>query len=293
MRYGYYAGCYVLARMLQYDLSARNIMKKLNVKIIDMSDAPCCGPAIIKSVDYRLASALSAQILAMTEKRGLGTIVTLCPECFSSFIKVNIGFEEDTEFKKEVNDILSSTAGLNYGGGVEVKHLLQVVYDDIGLKKLNEDYIVKKFRGLKAAVHPGCHFVRPSTSCYPDDPANPRMLDELVESLGIESLYWPLKLWCCGAPTLALDRDLSFELAGKKLISAKASGADCMVTLCPYCQAQFDKYQPMIEKKLDEKFGLPVVLFTQLLGLSMGLSPEEVGLNMNRASSNTILNFIE
>ncbi len=293
MRYGYYVGCYVLARMPQYDLSARNILRKLDVEIIDMSDAPCCGPATIKSVDYRMASALSAQVLAMTEKRGLDTIVTLCPECFSSFIKVNIGFEEDVEFKKEINNLLSSMASLNYEGSVKVKHLLQVIHDDISLKKLSKEHIAKKFSGLKAAVHPGCHFTRPSTSYYPVDPEDPRMLDELVEELGIESVYWPLKLWCCGAPILAFDRDLSCKLGGKKLKSAKTSGADCMVTLCPYCQMQFDYYQSIVEKKLDERFALPVVLFTQLLGLCMGLSPEEVGLNMNRVSADTILDFIE
>lgn len=292
MRYGYFPGCYVLTRMMQYDLSARNVMKKLGIKIVDLSDTPCCGPSIIKSVNYNMASALSAQILAMAEKKGLNTVVTLCPECFSSFIKLNDSFKEDIEFKKEVNNLLFSTAGFNYEGGVKVKHLLQIIYGGIGFKKLNKN-IIKKFNGLKVAVQPGCHFIRSSTSYHPDDPENPRMLDELVENLGIESVYWPLKLWCCGAPTLSFDRDLSFNLAGKKLGSAKMSGADCIVTACPYCQMQFDRSQPLVEKKLDEKFGLPAVLFTQLLGLSIGLSSKEVGLNMNRVSPNTILNFIE
>jgi len=292
MKYGYYPGCYVQTRMLQYDLSARNILKKLGVEIVEMSDAPCCGPSVIKSVDYNMASALSAQILAMTEKRGLDAIVTLCPECFSSFIKINTGFKEDAKFKDEVNHMLASTTSLKYDGGVEAKHLLQVLYDDIGPKELSK-HIVKKFNGLKAAVHPGCHFTRASTSYYPDDPENPKMLDELVENLGIESVYWPLKLWCCGAPTLSFDRDLSLKTAGKKLSSAKASGAECIVTACPYCQMQFDQNQAMIEKRVEEKFEVPSVLFTQLIGLGLGLSSEEVGLNMNRVSPDTILKFIE
>jgi len=292
MKYGYYPGCYVQTRMLQYDLSSRNVLKNLGVEIVEMSDAPCCGPAIIKSVDYNMASTLSAQILAMTEKRGLNAIVTLCPECFSSFIKVNTGFKEDVKFKEEINNLLTSAAGLKYGGGVEPKHLLQVLYDDIGLKKLGE-HVVKKFNGLKAAVHPGCHFTRASTSYYPDDPENPKMLDKLVEILGIESVDWSLKLWCCGAPTLAFDRDLSLKLAGDKLGSVKASGAGCIVTACPYCQMQFDQNQPMIERRLNEKFELPAVLFSQLIGLSVGLSSEEVGLNMNRVNPDAILKFIE
>lgn len=278
-------------RMLQYDLSARNVLKKLGVEIVEMSDAPCCGPSVIKSVDYSMASALSAQILAMTEKRGLDAIVTLCPECFSSFIKINTGFREDVKFKEEINQILASTAGLKYDGGVEAKHLLQVLYEDVG-SKLSE-HIVKKFKGLKAAVHPGCHFNRASTSYYAEDPEDPRMLDELVENLGIESVYWPLKLWCCGAPTLSFDRDLSLKTAGKKLSSAKASGAECIVTACPYCQMQFDQNQAMIERRVNEKFELPSVLFTQLIGLGVGLSSEEVGLNMNRVSPNAVLKFIE
>ncbi|MCD6263426.1 CoB--CoM heterodisulfide reductase iron-sulfur subunit B family protein [Candidatus Bathyarchaeota archaeon] len=291
MRYGYFPGCYVLSRKLQYDLSARNVMKKLGVEIVEMTDAPCCGPAIVKSVDYSVASALSARILAMTKERGLNTLVTLCPECFSSFIKVNTGFKEDVKFKEEVNHILSSTAGLKYNGDVEPKHILQVVYEDIGLKGLSE-HIIKRFNGVKVAVQPGCHFLRASTSYYADDPEDPRMLDEVVESLGMESVYWPLKLWCCGAPTLAFDRELSLKLAGRKLRSIKASGADCIVTACPYCHTQLDQYQPMVERRLNEKFGIPTFLFTQILGLCMGLSPEEVGLHMNRVSPSKILDFI-
>jgi len=281
----------VLARMTQYDLSARNTVKKLGIEIVEMSDAPCCGPAIIKSVDYSMASALSAQILAMTEKRGLDTIVTLCPECFSSFIKINTAFKDDKRFKEEVNQILSSTAGLKYSGGVEVKHLLQVVYEDIGPKKI-EGQVVKQFSELKAVVQPGCHFVRSSTSYYPDDPENPRLLDNLVKSLGIETLDWPLKLWCCGAPSLAFDRELSLKMAGKKLKSIKTAGANCIVTACPYCHMQFDQNQTMVEKRFEEKFEIPTLLFTQLIGLSMGLGPEDVGLNMNRVSPSQMLNFM-
>ncbi|UCE29160.1 MAG: CoB--CoM heterodisulfide reductase iron-sulfur subunit B family protein [Candidatus Bathyarchaeota archaeon] len=293
MSYGYYPGCYALARMPQYDLSARSIMRKLDVEIIDMSDAPCCGPAPIKSVDYRMASALSAQVLAMAEKKGLDTIVTLCPECFSSFMKANVGLEEDAGFGKEVKHLLSSTAGLDYQGGVKVKHLLQVIHDDIGLKKLRKDYIIRGFEGLKAAVHSGCHFSRFSASYHPVGLEDSRMLDELVEGLGIESVYWQLKSWCCGAPILAFDRDLSCKLGGKKLQSAKVSGADCIVSLCPYCQMQFDYNQSIIEKKVDKRFTLPVVLFTQLLGLCMGFDKKEVGLGMNRVSADAILDFME
>lgn len=239
-----------------------------------------------------MAQVLSAHILAKTGSIGLDTIITLCPECFSSFIKLNVDFKEDNKFKKEINSLLSSTTGLNYKGGIKVKHLLQVICEDIGQKILSE-HIVKRFKDLKAAVHVGCHFIRPSTNLYPDDPEQPKMLDELVNSLGVESIYWPLKLWCCGAPTLAFDRELSLDLAGKKLKSAKASGANCMVTLCPYCQIQFDLFQPIVEKKANERFKLPIILFTQLLGLCMGLSPKEVGLNMNKVSPNTVLKFLE
>jgi len=290
MKYGYYPGCYVQTRMLQYDLSARGVLGKLGIEIVEISDAPCCGPAVIKSVDQYMASGLSAHILALTKKLGLNAIVTLCPECFSSFTKINTSFKDDVKFAEEVNHMLASTAGLQYEGGVEVKHLLQVLYDRSD--DLSEN-IVRKFNRLKAAVHPGCHFTRSSTSYYPDDPENPKMLDQLVENLGIESVYWPLKLWCCGAPTLSFDRDLSLKLAAKKLSSAKASGAECIVTACPYCQMQFDQNQSIIEKRLEEKFEVPTVLFTQLIGLGLGLSPEEVGLDMNRVSPDTILKFMK
>ena len=268
-------------------------MRKLDIDIIDMSHTSCCGPAPIKSIDYRMPLGLSAQILATTEKEEINTLITLCPECFCSFMKVNTSLEDDKGLSKEVGHLLSSTTGLDYKGTVEARHLLQVIQNDVGFKKLRKEHIVKGFKGLKAAVHSGCHFSRPSASNRPVGSGDSRLLDDFVKGLGIESVYWPLKSWCCGAPTLAFDRDLSYRLGGRKLKSAKMSGAHCMVTMCPYCQMQFDYNQLIIEKKVDEEFALPVILFTQLLGLCIGFDPKEIGLNMNRVSVESILDFME
>ncbi|UCG45757.1 MAG: heterodisulfide reductase subunit B, partial [Candidatus Bathyarchaeota archaeon] len=120
----------------------------------------------------------------------------------------------------------------------------------------------------------------------------PRILDDLVEVTGAKSIYWPLKLWCCGFPLLPTNREMGMKLARNKLRDAKDAGADCMVTTCPSCQLSFDVLQPSIAKLYDENYSLPVLYYPQLLGLAMNMSPEEVGLNLNRVPTESILSFI-
>ena len=287
MKYAYYLGCWIPARLNQYDLSTRVVAKKLGIELVDLEGAGCCGTVLVRSVNFKTNLVMSARILALAKSMGLDLLV-LCNGCYESLIEAENLIRTSEKFRKQVNTILKSTDNLVYEGNEKIKHLIQVLYDDIGLERLRDE-IKRPLDGLRVAVHYGCHILRPSHKLKFDNAENPRILDDLVEITGAKSIYWPLKLWCCGSPILAIDRDLSLSIAGMKLKSAKEAGADCIVTICPSCQFQFDTLQPKISKVTGEQYNMPVLLYPQLLGLALGFTPEEVGLHLNKVSAESLL----
>ncbi len=289
MKYAYYLGCWIPARVNQYDLSTRAIAKKLGIELVDLEGAGCCGTVLVRSVDFKTNLVMSARILALAKSMGLDLLV-LCNGCYESLVEAENLVKTNENLREQVNTILKSTDNLVYEGDEKIKHLIQVLYDDIGLERLRDE-IKRPLDGLRVAVHYGCHILRPSSRLKFDNAENPKILDELVEITGAKSIYWPLKLWCCGSPMLAVDRNLSLSIAGMKLKSAKEAGADCIVTICPSCQIQFDTLQPEISKVTGEQYNIPVLLYPQLLGLALGFTPEEVGLHLNKISAENLLKF--
>jgi len=289
MKYAYYLGCWIPARVNQYDLSTRAIAKKLGIELVDLEGAGCCGTVLVRSVDFKTNLVMSARILALAKSMGLDLLV-LCNGCYESLVEAENLVKTNENLREQVNTILKSTDNLVYEGDEKIKHLIQVLYDDIGLERLRDE-IKRPLDGLRVAVHYGCHILRPSSRLKFDNAENPKILDELVEITGAKSIYWPLKLWCCGSPMLAVDRNLSLSIAGMKLKSAKEAGADCIVTICPSCQIQFDTLQPEISKVTGEQYNMPVLLYPQLLGLALGFTPEEVGLHLNKISAENLLKF--
>ncbi|MCK4953216.1 CoB--CoM heterodisulfide reductase iron-sulfur subunit B family protein [Candidatus Bathyarchaeota archaeon] len=289
MKYSYFMGCQVPARVNYCDLAVRRVTKALGIELIDLQDAGCCG-CLLRSVNSKVTLALSTRIMALADKNGLDLVV-LCNSCFATLREVGNFLEENPKLLMEVNELLE-TEGLKYKGKVEVKDILQIFYDDYGVEKIRSE-LTKSFKDLKVAVQYGCHLLRPSRITKFDNPEVPHILDELVEATGAKSIYWPLKLWCCGSTTLPTDDKLGMSLARNKLMDAKEAGADCIVTTCPSCQISFDLLQPRIEKIYNEQYNLPILYYPQLLGLAMDMSPEEVGLNLNRIEAETILKFLK
>ena len=289
MKYSYFLGCQVPARVNYCDLATRRVTEALGIELIDLQGAGCCG-CYLRSVDFRVALALASRILALSDKTGLDLVV-LCNSCYSTLVETNEFLRENPELRTEINELLAPQ-DLEYKGKTKVKDIIQVFYHDYGLHKISSK-VTKSFEGLKVAVQYGCHLLRPSKSTKFDNPEAPRILDDLVEVTRAKSIYWPLKLWCCGFPTLPMNREMGTSLARNKLRDAKDAGADCMVTTCPSCQISFDVLQPSTAKHYGEEYNLPVLYYPQLLGLAMNMSFKEVGLHLNRVSTEPILRFIE
>jgi len=288
MKYAFFLGCNIPARLQQYEASSRAVLERLNVELGDIREFNCCGYPL-RNIDFKIFLLSSARNLALAEKKGLN-VMTLCQCCYGSLKKADTLLKENPSLKKEINATLEKE-GLMVEGGIEVKHLLSVLHDEVGVPFIKEK-VVKPFRGLRIATHYGCHALRPSQITQFDDPVAPSIFDQLVEATGAESIDWQKKLECCGAPLWGIHDELSMDLTLKKLKDGKEAGAHYLCVACPYCQIQFDKVQKMILSRRGTNHALPSILFPQLLGLSMGIEEGALGLRMHEISISEIVDFL-
>ncbi len=289
IKYALFLGCNIPARVSQYECSSRAVLEKAGVETVDIRDFNCCGYPMRNS-DRKAFILSSARNLALAEKEGLN-ILTLCKCCFGSLKKAEYLLKEDSNLHEEVNRTLAEN-GLKYEGRVEVKHLLSVLYHDVGIDALKSKISVI-YKNLKVATHYGCHALRPSRVTQFDDPVAPKLFDELVEITGAESIDWPEKLECCGAPLMGINDDLSMGLTARKLEAGKKAGADYLCSACPYCQMQFDAVQNMMISHNRDNDYLASILYPQLLGLCMGIDSETLGIGMNQIDISGITSFID
>jgi heterodisulfide reductase subunit B len=289
LKYLLFLGCAIPYRIASYEISARKVMEKLGVELVEMPDFNCCGLPI-DAVNHDAMLLLAARNLCLAEEQNLD-IMTLCPGCSGTLRKVNKGLQEDKKHKQHVNDYLKEIGMEFKGGKIRVRHLIQVLTEDVGFEKIKEA-VVKPLTGLKVAEHNGCHVLRPAKYIGFDDPENPVMLKRLVEATGAECLDYMYETDCCGAPIIGVNDKIPLYLAGDKLTNIKAVGAQVLVTVCPFCHMMFDINQPRIERLLNEQFGIPVLHYPQLLGLAMGFTPKELALEELRVDPTKILSAI-
>ncbi|MHA1275728.1 MAG: CoB--CoM heterodisulfide reductase iron-sulfur subunit B family protein [Candidatus Helarchaeota archaeon] len=279
MKFAYFLGCTIPARANSYDASAQLVAKKLEIELIPIEGASCCPPASIRSLNFDSWITIAARNIAVIEKMGLD-VVTLCNGCYETLKDANYILKTDEKIREKVNSILENL-GLKVHGTRKVKQFTEILCTDYARGKLKEN-MTRRLDGLKVAVHYGCHLLRPSKISQFDNPEAPRKIDDLVELTGAESIEWDEKLKCCGAPVLAVNESLAIELTRQKLLSAKAAGAHCLVTPCPFCGIQFDLFQLKVEKKFDLEIELPMLFLPQLLGLSLGIDAEALGFDLHR-----------
>jgi len=215
-------------------------------------------------------------------------IMTLCSGCHLSFCEVKRDLDNDAELRKAIEESLS-VEGLEYEGVSGARHVLDVLHDQVGLDRI-ADCVTRPLKGLKLAAHPGCRAFRPRDLGRPDDWMDPRKLDELIQALGAETPDYQEKLDCCGSSTHLTDEEASLKIAGAKLKAVRDRGFDGLVTVCPYCFKLFDGEQAKMGGLTGgERVRLPVFYYTQLLGLSMGIEPERLGLHLNLSPVEGIL----
>lgn len=290
MKYALYLGCSVPVRALNYEVAARNVAKQLGIEFVDLPDAQCCG-FVIQPLDYMKALAMAVRTLAMAEKEELD-VCTLCSTCTSFLTEANEKMKKDKKVRGKVNDILRDI-GLQYNGGVEVKHYARMLYEDIGVDKIR-GRIKKNLDNLKVAVHYGCHYLKPSKEYGRfDDPEDPKTIDELVEATGTETVDYRTKRKCCGGAVLGINENISLTMSNEKLAELNEKKIDALVLVCPFCGVMYDHNQRKIQSTFEKEYNIPVLYYPQLLGLAMGLSPDDVGLKYNRVKPTALIEKLD
>ena len=288
MRYALFLGCSVPTRGLNYELSARKVAEKLGIELVDIPEFGCCGYPI-RSVNNHAGYVMAARNLALAEKHGLDKIMTLCSACTETLQEANHLFKHNPEYLAKVNEELKKM-GLEYKGTVEVRHIARVLWEDIGVDEIRKK-VVFPLEGARFAAHYGCHYIKPSEIYdHFDDPENPTSLDDLIEATGAEAVRnYPEKDKCCGGAILGVSEEVTVKIAGSKLMTLTDYNVDALILICPFCSVVYEGNQKKAEKAYNTQFKLPVLYYTQILGLALGFSPDEVGFKLNRIKARKLL----
>ena len=282
-QYAYFPGCTQEGTAIEYELSSRKVAEALGIGLVEVEDWSCCGSTPAHTVDRLLYGALAARNLAIAEKMDLATIITGCPSCLVAF-KSALEMAQDDETRKELHELVD----IPFEGNIEAKSLLQVVYEDVGVDALTEK-VKKPLTSLRLAPYYGCILTRPPQRAQFDDPENPISMDRILTALGADVPDFPFKTECCGAAFGVPKRDVVLKLSAKILHMAREVGADAIVVACPLCHQNLDLRQGQINAHEGTRFDLPILYITQLIGLALGFSPTEMGLDKHLVDVDKLL----
>ncbi len=272
LNYSYYPGCSLHASAGEYDLSTRELFKHLGIGLTEIPDWFCCGATPAHNVDELLSLSLCAKNLELAD--GIeGDVAVACAACFSRLKTAQHILGENAVKRKQVEKALD--APLKLDGNV--KHLLEILAKDLGLERLAAA-VNKPLSGLKVACYYGCLLTRPTDVPNLDCVEAPTIMEKIIEAVGAETVPWTHRLECCGANFTLSRPGVVIQLTNAILEAAKAAGADCIMVGCPLCHGNLDIRQKEIEKVYSTSYDLPVFYLTQLVGLSVGLPPENLGL---------------
>lgn len=277
-QYLYYPGCSMESSARAYRDSLAAVSERLGVRFAEIDDWNCCGATEYLSVSLTPAYSLIARNLALAERQADGsrTLVAPCSACYLNLAKADHYMAESASLGERVNRALAA-GGLHYDpGAVEVRHLLDVVVHDIGYEAIAQ-LVVTPLRGLKVAPYLGCMVPRPDYAGRFEDHEQPRELDQLMAALGADVVDFPLRTACCGGHMAQISPATGFELIRRLVHAATTAGADVMVTVCPMCQMNIDFYQREMNHHFHSDYHMPILFFTQLMGLAFGAEPKALG----------------
>ena len=271
MKLAYYPGCVSLSTGKEMDISTRAVCAALEIELEELADWNCCGATHVSN--ELVAAGLAARNMAQTEL----PIMTPCSICYSN-LRSAVRKLEDAEVREKVNAVLDQ----KYSGAT-IQHALDVILESLEKK---DERIVLPLKELKVASYYGCLLTRPAGQYSPQFPT---ILEELIRGLEAEPVELRRKTACCGGPIFMPQEKAADDIAFAILSEAKEAGADAIVTVCPLCHLMLDAKQKTLEQKNREAIGIPVLYVTQLVGIALGLGPEELGLMMNSVSPMAIV----
>ena len=286
--YSYFPGCSLEKMALSYNQSAMQTTKAVGVELQELEDWNCCGATTYFHVDELLAYTLVGRNLAMAEKAG-HDLVAPCSACFKNAYFANAYLKEDLDLANHINYALEAD-NLTFSGDIQVKHLMEVFVDDVGYEEL-QDKVSHPLQGLRVASYYGCQIVRPKKDH--EDVENPRFFEDLMTAIGADPVDFAYRLRCCGGSLLITSREAAYQLIFELLQNVQKSGADVIATACPLCQTNLECYQMQINQEFGTDFKIPVLYFTQLIGLSLGLPAKKLGIGSEFVSADRILTYVK
>ncbi len=272
---GYYPGCTLNTVARGFDTSTRESAKILGINLKELSQWNCCGAVYPLTPDNLMGVAGAAKVLSAAEKEG-ERLTTLCSFCFNVLKRTKTGLDRDEERRRVVNDFHE----IDYSGGVKVLHFLEVLKEDVGFGKIKES-VKTPLKGLKLAPYYGCMLLRPFEEVGIDDHENPTIFEDFLATLGCEVVRYPKRIDCCGAHISVSEKEIVAVMSGNVLLSAFRNGAEALITSCPLCLYNIERSEEALVKREPAFKPIPVVYFSQILGLALGQDRESLGFERN------------
>jgi len=293
MKYAYYPGCSLEKNASAYQVSTLLTAQAFEIDFQELDDWNCCGATEYISLNRMAAYALVARNLVIAKEQiktgdHFPQLVAPCSACFLNLSKAESYLTENPPLAERVNLALAA-GGLHYDpGGLSVRHLLDIFVNDIGYEKI-QSLVTQPLTGLRIAPYYGCLIVRPRFQGVFDDYESPTTLDHLMRCLGADVVDYPPKAQCCGGHMTQISESCAMEMLNHLLRSAVDAGADMLVTLCPMCQLNLDAYQANVNAFCHTDYHIPVLYFTQLIGLALGIPAEKLGIGREIVDARPVL----
>lgn len=286
LKYAYFPGCVAQGACRELYQSTAALTQALGIELIELKKASCCGSGTFKEDSLLLEDTVNARNIALAESLGL-PLLTHCSTCQGVIGHVDERLKaaqgNDPAYLEKVNGYLKREKCSPYQGSSRVTHILWALIADYGLEKLQQR-VTKRLEGLNCAAFYGCYLLRVQETIPEENVFEPQSMENVFRTVGANPIYYAGRTQCCGWPISSYATPQSFQLAGGHLQEAIAAGADCLVTPCPLCHLQLDSRQPEIAKALDQDLAIPVLHLPQLVGLALGLTPKELGLDRHIVS---------
>jgi heterodisulfide reductase subunit B len=281
--YAYFPGCSLEKIAISYHQSSLEMARKLGVELKELEDWNCCGATAYFHVDELLAYTLSARNIAMAEKANLD-LVAPCSACYKNTFFTNKYLLEDPDLADHVNYALEED-DLSFSGTIKIKHLMEVLVDDVGLDEI-KNKVKKPLEGLRVAAYYGCQILRPRKNGEDfEDVEDPDFFEALLSAVGAEPVDYSLKAYCCGGSLILTSREAALSMCRNLLQHARDREAAMIATACPMCQINLECYQTQVNQEFGTDFKMPIVYFTQLVGLALGIAPKKLGIGKELISA--------
>jgi heterodisulfide reductase subunit B len=289
MKYSYFPGCSLERNAAAYNLSSLAIAASLGIELMEIEDWNCCGATEYVSLNLTASYALIARNLAQATKIvGVKQLVAPCSACYLNLRKCDKYMRESPDLDKKVNTALAA-GGLAYkAGSLTVRHLLDVIVNDVGYEAVTAK-VVRPLQGLRIAPYYGCMIVRPDFDQPFDNTEYPTTLDKLLKALGAEVVDYPMKAHCCGGHMTQISEATGFEMIRRLIKGAVDYQADMIVTLCPMCQLNLDGFQGAMNRHFKTQYKMPVLYFTQLMGVAFGIDAAKLKIGAELVSARPAL----